>query len=108
MNKGNLYKTLSSEFRSTVRGQIKNNALYVYPNSQSDFEKMYKDPNHPYAKMPCKTLDNRSCSFIITKLKYQELHDCRGIQNQLKHIGVIEWEPLNKDSWDHRGIKCKC
>ena len=108
LQKGNLNKILSSDFRTNVTGQIRDHILYVHPNSQKELEKIFTDQNHPYAKLQAKVIDNKDIYCIIHTVKYREVINCVGIQNQLRHIGVESWEPLSKDKWDERGIKCKC
>ena len=44
----------------------------------------------------------------LTKLTLAEVETGVGIQNQLKQIGITEWEALSKENPMVKGIKCKC
>ena len=108
MKKGNLNRIISDEVGVSVRAEIKDYTLFIRSNSQEDFEKICSSEHHPYAKLARRVLENKNCSVILTKIKYNEVDGFLGVQNQLRHVGIMEWEPLSKNKPNSRGIKCKC
>ena len=108
-SRGNLRKILSDEFSiQNINGEIRDNRLYVYPNSQEDFEKITTDTINSLSKCNRKTIPYKGDTLIVSKLTFRELNSNPMLQEKFKNWGITSWSPLVENKWDYRGVKCKC